>query len=101
MSPKADAKSAAAVEAQMMAMGIIKIYEWNGWKAGDRCGIKDVAGEFVIESFRLIDDVLSHVTVIGGPVSGQAQTKEFRSFPPDWLTTKILKRNVKKDSEDE
>lgn len=100
--PKASAASAQAVAAQMERMGVREIDSWGEWSAGDRCGIVGTAGEFRIIGFR---DDGSSVSVVGGPVLGQKRTWECRSFAPEKLTTKILKRatnaSVESDEESE
>lgn len=85
-----------AVEAQLEAHGIYNEPFYDTWEKGDVCGIEGEAGIFVFQSVRVNanGDPL-HVNVVGGPVWGQKQTREWRSFAVDRLTTKQAKNTTR------
>ena len=85
----------------MAERGIIESDAWSVWSAGDRVGIVGEAGVFKIMSFRDADTDYTTVSVVGGPVWGQEQTKEWRTFAANRLTTKIVKRARKMAPEEE
>ena len=88
-------ESAEAVQAQMRARGIDDRPTWGTWQRGDMCGIVNEGGIFTFHSVRL--DEFGNAQ----HVWGQSQTKEFRTFDPDRLTTKIRKTTRRRPVEDD
>ena len=84
----------------MAERGVIESDAWSVWSAGDRVGIVGEAGVFKIMSFRDADTDYTTVSVVGGPVWGQEQTKEWRTFAASRLTTKIVQRGKKRINEE-
>ena len=85
-----------AVRRQQASRGIVEVDHWGDWRRGDVCGIIGQSGVFVFMSVRVdADGNPKHVNVVGGPVWGQEQTKEWRAFDVDRLTKKVSKRGKK------
>ena len=105
MAPKANAKSARAVRERFAERGIETFHSWSDdrfvWEVGDVCGVEGEAGVFKIMGFHREAPDRCVASLVGGPVWGQEQTREFRSFDPKRLTTKIIKRARKFTPEEE
>jgi hypothetical protein len=104
MAPKATAASAKAVQEQLAARGE-RFNSWsddkNVWEVGDTCGVEGEAGVFKIVGFKMEALDRCVASLVGGPVWGQEQTREWRSFDPKRLSTKILKQGKRKSIEEE
>ena len=89
--PKANAASARAVQEQMEERGVIYSPTWGEWSFGDVVGVEGEAGIFTVMGFRN-----DEASLVGGPVYGQEQTREWRSFPAALLTKKVLKQGKRR-----
>jgi len=102
MAPKPSKDSARAVQQRLQEKGIVDVSSWGDWSAGDKCGIEGEAGVYHIQGFRLFAPKLPDlVIVVGGPVNGTDQVREYRTFIASRLTTKIIKRARKSAPEQE